>query len=93
MFLVLLRLDNIEGLASMDETKLHFKILDTLMSMNKSKHASLVSLLSTVAGIFLSFRATSEEHCPTELWLPTTLTDAKAMCKEGRFSIFFNLPS
>ncbi len=87
------RLDNTESLASIEETKLLFKILDILMSMKKNKHASLVSLISTVAGIFSSLRATSEENCPTEFRLPTTLTDAKAMCTEGRFSIFFNLPS
>ncbi len=76
------RMNRVCVLSSIDETVLLFEILDTLLCMPSSNRAPLLRLLSR-----LTKYSTSKSR------IPTTLCDAKAICTEGQYSVFVNIPS
>ncbi len=76
------RINTADVLSSMDETVLLFEILDTLLCMPCNNRAPLLRLLSRLTKF-----STSNSR------IPTTLSDAKAMCTEGRYSVYVNIPN
>ncbi len=78
--------NSLDKYATMEQTHITFKMVELLLHLTRKKQKRTMCLIGRLLKLF------SSQKNEVNTQIPTDISEAQAMCLDGRHSVFLNLP-